>query len=90
MDDGAIHIRYRPMDLSSLLPSKENRMRSQSNTPHSKSKGLIHFFLEIIEKISIDYFQLLSDEIILSILKYLPRSSLAAMGQVCRRLRSLT
>jgi hypothetical protein len=39
---------------------------------------------------SIDYFHLLSDELILSILKYLPRASLAAIAQVCRRLRSLT
>ncbi len=38
----------------------------------------------------IDYFNLLSDELILSILKYLPRASLAAMAQVCRRLRALT
>lgn len=46
--------------------------------------------LVLIEFIFVDYFQLLSDELILSILKYLPRSSLAAMAQVCRRLRSLT
>ncbi len=44
----------------------------------------------IIEYFLIDYFHSLSDELILTILKYLPRASLAAMAQVCRRLRSLT
>lgn len=40
--------------------------------------------------IGIDHFNTLSDELILSILRYLPRSSLANMAQVCRRLRSLS
>lgn len=45
MDDGVMHIRYRPLDLSSLFPAKENRMRSHSNVPHSKSKGFVEQFI---------------------------------------------
>ncbi|CAF3396002.1 unnamed protein product [Rotaria sp. Silwood1] len=70
-----LHIRYRPIDLSSILPIKDNKMRIYASLTNSKQ---------------IDYFNSLSDELILTILRYLPRASLASMAQVCRRLRSLT
>ncbi|CAF3222431.1 unnamed protein product [Rotaria socialis] len=70
-----LHIRFRSIDLSEFIPSKDGRMRTYSSVTSSKS---------------IDYCNLLSDELILTILKYLPRASLACMAQVCRRLRSLT
>ncbi|CAF0895791.1 unnamed protein product [Rotaria sordida] len=70
-----LHIRFRPIDLSSIIPMKDNKMRIYSNLTNSKHT---------------DYFNLLSDELILTILRYLPRTSLASMAQVCRRLRSLT
>jgi hypothetical protein len=93
MDDGPLHIRFRPIDLSSLGSTKENRTRAYSSVIHSKHKGeyfCLFFSFEIVKIILIDYFNSLSDELILSILKYLPRASLASMAQVCRRLRSLT
>ncbi|CAF1166797.1 unnamed protein product [Adineta steineri] len=74
-ENGPLRIRFRPVDLSTILPMKENKTRTYVNVTNSKQK---------------DYFNLLSDELILSILKYLPRASLAAMAQICRRLRSLT
>ncbi|CAF3968993.1 unnamed protein product [Rotaria sp. Silwood2] len=70
-----LHIRYRPIDLSAVLPMKDNKVRMYSSLTNSKQ---------------IDYFNLLSDELILTILRYLPRASLASMAQVCRQLRSLT
>lgn len=73
-ETGPLQIRYRPIDLSSLLVSKESKTRNYSHLISSK-----HF----------DHFNTLSDELILSILRYLPRSSLASMAQVCRRSRSL-
>ncbi|CAF1633310.1 unnamed protein product [Adineta ricciae] len=74
-ENGPLRIRFRPLDLSVIAPMKENRARSYNSITNMKHK---------------DYINSLSDELILSIFKYLPRASLAAMSQTCRRLRSLT
>ncbi|CAF1094428.1 unnamed protein product, partial [Didymodactylos carnosus] len=69
----SVHIVLRPIDLSNLLP-----LRARLTVSDTSIMAIGH-----------NYLNNLSDELLLSILRYLPKRDLASFAQVCRRFRSL-
>lgn len=43
MEDGPLQIRFRPMDLSGLVVTKENKTQQHIPSSNSKTKGYLNF-----------------------------------------------